>query len=46
MPFTDSGQIARFEKAAVYGLISQDSVLSNPLIEGRYAQLVQIDQLY
>ena len=46
VPFTDTSQITRFEKAAVYGLISQDSVLSNPLIEGRYAQLVQIDQVY
>ena len=46
VPFTDTSQITRFEKAAVYGLVSQDSVLSNPLIEGRYAQLVQIDQLY
>lgn len=45
VPFSDTNQITRFEKAAVYGLVSQDSVLSNPFV-GRYALPVQIEQLY
>ena len=45
IPFSDTGQITRWEKAAVYGLISVDSVLSNPFV-GRYAMPVTIDQLY
>jgi hypothetical protein len=45
VPFSDTTQITRFEKAAVYGLVSQDSVLSNPYF-GRYALPVQIEQLY
>lgn len=45
VPFSDSSEITRFEKAAVYGLVSQDSVLSNPFF-GQYALPVQIEQLY
>lgn len=45
VPFTDAGEITRYEKAAVYGLVSQDSALSNPYSQ-RYALPVQIDQLY
>lgn len=45
VPFTDAGEISKFEKAAVYGLVSQDSVLSNPFFT-QMAVPVQIDQLY
>lgn len=45
VPFTDAGQITRWEKAAVYGLVSRDSPLSNPYV-GRFALPVQIEQLY
>lgn len=45
VPFSDTSEITRFEKAAVYGLVSQDSVLSNPFL-AEYAIPVQIEQLY
>lgn len=45
VPFSDTGEVTRLEKAAVYGLVSTDSVLSNPFV-GRYAVPVQIEQLY
>lgn len=44
MPFSDAGEVARWEKAAIYGLVSEDSVLSNPFF-GRYALPVKIEQL-
>lgn len=44
VPFSDSTQIQRFEKTAVYGLVSTDSQLSNPYF-GRYALPMQVDQL-
>jgi hypothetical protein len=45
VPFSDTSEITKFEKAAVYGLVSTDTVLSNPFV-GRYALPVQLEQLY
>lgn len=45
MPYTDDTQIKRWEKYAVYGFVSTDSVMSNPFV-GRFAIPITIEQLY
>lgn len=45
IPFSDTTEVTRLEKAGVYGFVSADSQLSNPYFE-RYAQPFQIDQAY
>ena len=44
VPFSDASEVTKFEKAAVYGLVSQDSALSNPFFT-QFALPVQIEQL-
>jgi len=44
VPYSDPTEVNKWEKAAVYGLISRESELSNPLF-GEYALPIQIDQL-
>jgi hypothetical protein len=44
VPYADTSEVTKWEKAAVYGLISRDSDLSNPFV-GRFAMPIQIDQV-